>query len=256
MFEIIGGILLVVLVGALIKKMFPELGVLAKGWTKLFIKEKAVTQRGAEAVFEKKIDDLYELKNKADKSYIQISGKYETAKTNLGKLQARLQKVEADCEDFAKNGEQELLMVKAEERRSIIQQIHTVDELITRYDEAEQRALQLKNQADMKLEAAKMEKEDTLRRMEDNQTYIELTSELNSINMNNNATDKMLEAVREKDKELEELAVGSKKMHQNSLQNKLQIAEKVSYDAETLNYVNSLTAKYNNKNKAAIPVKK
>lgn len=246
----------------LVKKFFPEAFVLPKGLIRAFIKEKAVTPEGANAVFEEKIDQLQDVYNKADNSLRMAAGRYESSKTELGKLQQRLQKVEKECENLVKTGQMEMAAVKAEERQDIIERIASVDEMVTKYEEATRQAKMIYEQAERQLKRTKAEQKETVQRIKDNQNLNELYDNLNDLKATD-GVDKLLEAVRERDKELSEMTAGAKVIHQNKLDTKLQIAEKEAYRLETADYLNSLQAKYGTgksnsipTNKKAIPVKR
>lgn len=250
---------LVILIGvgvlALVLILFPEARALLKGFTKIFIKDMATTPEGARAIYEEKIDKLQEVYNKSDESLRLAAGKYEQSKTELGQLQKRLQKVEQECENLVRTGKMELAAVKAEERQDIIEKIANVDDMVTKYEEATKQAKMIHEQAERELKRTKSEAKETVQRMKDNQNLTELYDNLNDLK-NTDGVDKLIEAVKDRDKELSQMAVGAKVVHQNKLDTKLQIAEKESYRQETFDYLKSLQAKYNTGDKKAIPVNK
>ena len=149
----------------------------------------------------------------------------------------------------------ELAAVKAEERQDIIEQIANVDEMVTKYEEATRQAKMIHEQAERQLKKTKAEAKETVQRMKDNQNLTELYDNLNDLK-NTDGVDKLIEAVKDRDKELSQMATGAKVVHQNKLDTKLQIAEKESYKQETFDYLKSLQAKYNTTDKKAIPTSK
>lgn len=235
--------------------MFPEARALFKGFTRLFIKDMASTPEGARAIYEEKINDLQEVYNKADNSYKLAAGKYEQSKTELSQLQSRLHKVEKQCEDLVRDGNMELAAVKAEERQDIIERIANADDMVTKYEEATRQAQLIYKQAEKQLKKLKAEKEEVVQRMKDNQNLNELYNNLDELK-NTEGVDKLLEAVKDKDKELSQMAAGAKVVHQNKLDTKLQIAEKEAYRQETFDYLKSLQNKYGTADKIAIPTRK
>ena len=68
-------VIIVVAVIALILIMFPESRVLLKGFVRLFIKDRATTVEGAQAVFDQQIDELQDVRDKADEALRVASGK-------------------------------------------------------------------------------------------------------------------------------------------------------------------------------------
>ena len=241
-------------VAGLVLILFPEARTLLKGFTRLFIYDKAKTPEGAKAIYSEKIDQLQEVYNKADNSLRLAAGKYEESKTELGRLQARLQKVEKECESLVRDGQMELAAVKAEERQDIIEKIANVDDMVTKYGEATKQAKMIHEEAERQLKKTKSEAKEVVQRMKDNQNLAELYNNLDELK-NTDGVDKLLEAVKDRDKELSQMATGAKVVNQNKLDTKLRIAEKESYRLETNDYLQSLQAKYNTQNKA-IPVKK
>lgn len=244
-------IALVVLVLVLI--LFPEARALLKGFTRIFIKDMATTPEGARAIYEEKIDKLQEVYNKSDQSLRLAAGKYEQSKTELGTLLKRLEKVEGECENLVRQGKMELAAVKAEERQDILEKVANVNEMIDKYKDATEQAKAIHEQAEKQLKKTKSEAKETVQRMKDNQNLAELYDNLNDLK-NTDGVDKLIEAVKDRDKELSQMAVGAKVVHQNKLDTKLQIAEKESYRQETFDYLKSLQAKYNTGDKKAIPV--
>ena len=257
----LGGVLGIVGVALviIIFVMFPEARSLAKGFTRLFIKDVASTPEGARAIYAEKIDKLQEVYNKADDSYKLASGKLETAKTELGELQKRLQKVTAEAESlYAKavhnndSRTMELARLKADERTDIIEQIANVDDMITKYQKATDQAQLIHEQAEKALKKTKREAKETVQRMKDNENLAELYNNLDELK-NTDGVDKLIDAVKDRDKELAQIAAGSSVVHQNKLETKLGIAEKEAYRLETSDFLDSLAAKYDKK---AIPIKK
>jgi uncharacterized membrane protein YccC len=255
----LGGVLGIVGVAVvvIVLIMFPEARALLKGLTRVFIQDRAATPSGAKAIYAEKIDQLNVIYNKASDSYRTAAGNYEKSKEELGNLQKRLQKVSSECESLYKQGKMELAMVKAEERTDIIQRIHTVDEMVTKYEEATKQAQLVFQQAEKELRRTKAESKEVVQRMEDNKNLAALYDQLDELK-NTEGVDKMLDAVKEADKQLSVKASGAKTIHQNKLSTKLEIAEKESYRAETEDFMSSLAAKYGTPGapKEKIPMKR
>ena len=252
----LGGVLGIaaIVIFVIILVMFPEARTLLKGLTRIFIQDRAATPDGARAIYAEKIEQLNQIYNKAPDSYRTAAGNYEKSKTELGSLQQKLQKVSGECESLYKQGKMELAMVKAEERTDIIQRIHAVDEMVTKYEEATKQAQLVFQQAEKELRRTKAESKEVVQRMKDNENLAALYDQLDELK-NTEGVDKMLDAVKEADKELSVKASGAKTIHQNKLSTKLEIAEKESYRAETADFMNSLAEKYGAP-KEKIPMKR
>jgi len=135
--------------------LFPELRALCMGGGGIFIKKVASTPEGAKAAYDRKINELQEVYNKSDESLRLAVGKFEESKSELGRLQKRLGKVEQECENLVQRGQMELATVKAEERQEIIEQIANVDEMVTKYEEIVKEATMIHEQAERALEKQK-----------------------------------------------------------------------------------------------------
>lgn len=224
---------------------FPQARALLHGFINIFIEDRATTPEGARAIYQEKIDEQQEIYNYADDSLKKAAGRYKQTAVELENLQNRLERVERECENLAKSGaDEELLLAKAQERGSIAQNIVHTQDMLEKYKEATVQAKQIHEQSELELRRLKQEQKDVVQRMRDNKNLKELYDQMDDLKATS-GTDKLLEAVKEKDKELSEIAAGAQVVHQNKLSTKLQIAEKKSYEQETFDYVKQLQAKYN-----------
>lgn len=224
---------------------FPsELKALFKGFLRIFIKDIATTPEGAEALFSEKIDEAQRSYNVASNAYKSASGKLSLAKRDMENLKARLTKVEAECESLVKNGKVDLAQLKAEEREEILADIKRHTTIITAYEDATKKAKAAQELCEKNLRTLKRESRETIENMKvkaELQNVYENMDELG----NTTGTDKLLDAVREKNKELDAIVEGSRVAHDNKLSTRLQNVEREVHKLQSNDYLESLKKKYN-----------
>ena len=215
-----------------------------KGFFRIFIKDIATTPEGAEALFSEKIDEAQRSYNVANNAYKSASGKLSLAKRDMENIKARLQKVEAECESLVKNGKVDLAQLKAEEREEVLADIKRHTTIIAAYEDATKKAKAAQELCEKNLRTLKRESRETIENMKvkaELQNVYENMDELG----NTTGTDKLLEAVREKNKELDAIVEGSRVAHDNKLSTRLQNAEKEVHKMQSNDYLESLKKKYN-----------
>lgn len=238
------GIGLVIGFAILVFLIFPESRVLFKGLGGRFFENVASTPEGAASIYGEKIKDATETYNNALNAHRQAKGRLKSAHEELEELQKELDSVEAKCNSLARSGDKELLIVTAQKRQSIAKRIADLQDAYDKYVALEAETKQMYELADSNLNALKEEKVNTVKRMQDNQNIKELYDQVDKVK-STSATDRLLDAIRDKDKELNEIALGAQAVHQDKLSTKIQIAEKHTANLETMDYVNSLLDKYN-----------
>lgn len=248
----LGSVLAIAGIGlaSLIFIMFPESRALGKGFIRLFIKDMASTPEGAEAIYTQKIDELQETYNEASDSYRMVSGEYEHAKKELEGLQRQLKQVESQCEALMRNGNEEHAIVKAQERREILEDIQRVGDMMDKYESAMKEAKEISSVCEQQLIQMKKEMKDTIQEMKDNKRISEVYQRMDKLR-NTSGTDKMIDAIHEKNESLSKMAAGSRAVYQNSTAAKVRAVEKDVRRMESDSYLDSLRAKYNSQPKIA-----
>ena len=224
--------------------LFPESRVLFRAFGKLFFKDMSATPEGAEALFEEKIDEAQEAYNKASSAYKRATGKLETTKRDLENLKIRLKKAEADCETFVKTGQMGNAQLKAEEREEIMSDIRRVNELIKAYTKAEAQAKEAHTLCEQNLRKLKREKKEVVENMKVKRELNDVYEDMDELHAST-TTDKLLESVREKNRDLNTLVEGSRIVHENKLSTRLQRADEEARKLQSNDYLDSLKAKYN-----------
>lgn len=240
--QMIVGIVVIVFVIMLI--LFPEFRALLKGFTRLFIKDMATTPEGAEAIYGEKIDQAQEAYNKADNALKVAAGKLSTAKRDMENLKTKLSKVESECESLVKNDKIELAQLKAEEREEVLADIKRYSELVKAYEIAANTAREAQEMCEKNLRKLKRESKEVVENMKVKKQLKEVYDDMDELK-NVTATDKLLESVRDKNKDLDAVVEGSKVVHDNKVSTKLQKADAEAKKLQSNDYLGSLKKKYN-----------
>lgn len=237
---IIVAIVLVVLIFAL----FPEARSLFKGFTRLFIKDMATTPEGAEAIYGEKIEQAQDAYNKADNAYKVAAGKLSNAQKDMKNLKARIEKVEAECESLVKANKIDLARLKAEEREEVAADIRRYSELIKAYEDAANTAKEAQEMCEKNLRKLKRESKEVVENMKVKKQLQEVYDDMDELK-NVTATDKLLDSVRDKNRDLDAIVEGSKVVHNNKMSTKLAKAEAEAKKTSSNDYLDGLMEKYN-----------
>lgn len=235
---------IVIAVVILIFILFPEARVLFSGITRLFIKDMATTPEGAEAIFEEKINHAQDAYNKADNAYKKAAGKLSNAQKDMKNLKARLEKVESECESLVRANKIDMAQLKAEEREEIIADIKRYTELIKAYEDATNTTREAQEMCEKNLRKLKRESKETVENMKVKKQLQEVYDDMDELK-NVTATDKLLDSVRDKNKDLDAIVEGSKVAHNNKMSTKLAKAEAEARKNSSNDYLDSLKKKYN-----------
>lgn len=194
-------VILVVAVIILIFILFPEVRTLFSGITRLFIKDMATTPEGAEAIYGEKIDQAQDAYNKADNAYKVAAGKLSNAQKDMKNLKAKLEKVESECESLVKANKIELAQLKADEREEIMADIRRYSELVKAYEDAANTAKEAQEMCEKNLRKLKRESKEVVENMKVKKQLQEVYDDMDELK-NVTATDKLLDSVRDKNKDL------------------------------------------------------
>lgn len=233
-----------IFVFVLLLVLFPEFRALLKGFARVFIKDMATTPEGAEAIYGEKIDEAQDAYSKADNAYRIAAGKLSNAKKDMETLRTRLTKVEAECETFVKNGKIDMAQLKSEEREEIISDIERLSQLIKAFEVATAQAKEAQEMCEKRLRKLKRESKEVVENMKVKNQLKEVYDDMDELK-NVTATDKLLDSVREKNKDLDAVVEGSKVIHESRLSTRLQKAEAEAKKLQTNDYLESLKKKYN-----------
>lgn len=236
-------LILIIVVFVLILALFPEARTLFSGLTRVFIKDMASTPEGARAIYSEKIEEAQEAYNKADNALKVAAGRLSNAKCDMERLKTRKAKVESECEALVKAGKMDLANTKAEEREEILADIVRYEGLIKAYQDAESAARDAHEMCEKRLRKLKKESKEVVENMRVKEQLKEVYDDMDELK-NITGTDKMLESVREKNKDLNEFVEGAKVVHNSRTSTKLQKAEAEARKTSSNDYLESLKKKY------------
>lgn len=237
-------VIIAVAVVVLVLIMFPEARVLLKGFTRLFIKDRATTVEGAQAVFDQQIDELQEVRDKADDALRVASGKRSMEKRKNDALRAKLNDLEKACEALVKAGNMEAASAKSEERTDTLTEIKNSDLRLKAYTEGENAARESFNMAERNLKDGKRKAKETIENMKTKQVMKEVYDQIDE-NRANSGTDKLVDAIMEKNQSLDEVVEGSRVVHNSKLSTRSAKADEAAQKAQGDAYLESLKKKYN-----------
>lgn len=237
-------LIIVIALVVLIFVLFPEARALFSGLARVFIKDMATTPEGARAIYGEKIEQAQESYNKADNALKVAAGRLSNAKSDMEKLKARRVKVESECEALVKAGKMDMAQLKSDERDEIMADIERYTELIKAYQEAEIAAKDAHAMCEKRLRKLKKESKEVVENMRVKEQLKEVYDDMDELK-NMTGTDKMLESVREKNRDLNEFVEGARVVHDNRISTKLQRAEAEARKTSSNDYLESLKKKYN-----------
>lgn len=237
-------IILVIAVVILIFILFPEARTFFSGITRLFIKDMATTPEGAEAIYGEKIDQAQDAYNKADNAYKVAAGKLSNAQKDMKNLKSKLEKVESECESLVKANKIELAQLKADEREEIMADIKRYSELIKAYEDAANTAKEAQEMCEKNLRKLKRESKEVVENMKVKKQLQEVYDDMDELK-NVTTTDKLLDSVRDKNRDLDAIVEGSKVVYNNKMSTKLARAEVEAKKNSSNDYLDSLKRKYN-----------
>ena len=240
--QMIIGIVVIVFVVLLI--LFPEFRKLFSGFFRVFVKDMATTPEGAEAIYAEKIEEAQEAYNKADNALRTASGKLSNAQNDLKSLYLQLTKIEKDCESLVQKGDIKNAEIKVEQREEILSSIARTEELIKAFSVAKNEAEQVYNHCQKQLTKLKRESKEVVENMKVKKQLQEVYDNMDELK-NVTATDKLLEQVKEKNKDLNASVEGARVVHNNKLSTKIQKADDAARKVQSNDYLESLRKKYN-----------
>lgn len=223
---------------------FPGARALLKGFIGIFIKDMATTPEGAEAIYRDKIDEAQEKYNIADDAFKKISGRLSMARRDMEVLLERRKKVESECEALVKNNKLEAAQLKCEERDEILEDIRRTQEKIKVYEINEADAKEAFEAWEKKLRGLRKESKNVVENMRVKQQIKEAYDDMDELKKTT-ATDKLLDDIRDKNKDLDAMVEGSRKVHDSKLSTKISRAEAEAKKVASNDYLEALKKKYN-----------
>lgn len=235
---------IIIIIAAAVALFMPtKLGIIAKGFYGLFVKNIAQTPEGAAAIYEEAIDKAQDRYNGASDALQKIAGQCDTAKRKLAESQAKIKDVELKAEKLAQAEQFEKVGLLSEERSGLLAEAANFEQAVKELEPVLQEAKQLAVMTEKELLKLKNEKTTVVENLKRNIQLKEMYDRMDELKRNSNL-DKLVGAVREGNQEKREMAVGARSVHENKLSTKL---EKINNEANSLasnEYVEQLRQKY------------
>lgn len=227
----------------LILVMFPESRVLLKGFVSIFIKDLASTPEGAEKIFDQQISELQTVRDDASNSYRMAAGRLESEKKRNEALLLHKQQLEKDCEALVQAGKYKEAESKSEQRTECIGDIQRSNLQLKAFTVAFNDAKEAFDSAERNLKDAKKRARDTVENMKVQQTLKQVYDQLDE-NRADTSTEKLVNAIMEKNKDLTEFVDGSRAIHNSKLSTRIAKADESARKAQGDAYLASLMNKY------------
>lgn len=216
---------------------------LGKAFINLFIEDMAATPEGAEALFRQKEDQVSEAFRKADNVYKKMAGQLSRNEEELKSLQNQLPRIEKDCEKLAQKGDREGLMIKAQERSDILEDIENHKLTIQELSAAKDSAYEARKACEDDLAQVKKQHKKVVADMKRNVQMKEIYADLEGIGADNH-TSRMLERVMEKSQDLDDMAEGSRQAYESRTSTKVKRLNEKLRSSDADDYANSLLSRY------------
>lgn len=237
-------LLIAVFVVVLIFILFPEARALVSAFIRLFVVDKSTTPEGAKAIYAEKINEAQNKYNKADYALRVAAGRLDNEQKKLETLNRNLKTVEEQCETLVKAGKMESAQIKADEREEIISDIERSKKLIEAYSIAKKDAEEVHKVCGAQLKKLKKESKEVVENMRVKEQLNEVYDSMDELK-NVTATDKLLDAIKEKNDDLNASVAGARVIHENRTSTKVQRANEQAKQLQSNDYLESLKKKYN-----------
>lgn len=232
------------------KIVFPteskKIGIMTKGHLNLFIRDRAQTPKGAEAIYTAAIEEAEETYANADDMVRQLSGRIQMTKENLKGLEKNKSELERKCEALVSNGDFENAEILAGQREAIIAQIETCKQTIEDTQPLLDDTMTIFHESKKKVEILKIRKDQVVERLKQSIEYNKMVDSVDELKRSSDV-DKMVGYVDEGYKTSQEKLAGARASYNNRLETKVSRAVQVSNKATSSAYIEQLKMKYNKK---------
>lgn len=217
MFIVVAIILLIALITFFNTSFGKQLRVKLKGRTDEVMRQDASTPEGARDYYNAAIRGKEDFYNKASVTFVEISGKLDTAEKDLYQSNKEIMRISKQINDCLDEKNEDSAIQYAMKKSTLENKISVLKATIEEMKLAKTHQKEIRDQAVADLQKLKEEKEQVLFQMEADSQIIELHQSMDNQNMNSE-NDRMLERVREGAKKTRERAEGSRIAYDSSSQ--------------------------------------
>jgi hypothetical protein len=219
MIELILGAAVIVVAGLAMTKKGRYL---LKGALNMFFVDVAKTPKGAETIYTQAIDEAQNKYNKASDNFQRITGMLETSKRNYALSEKKMDDTKRTMQALASRGQltDDKLEVYKIELQSIDDDINTYAQEIQEYTPMFNDAKTLTKKYELDLAQLQKDKKSVVRKLEINQQTKKMYDDLDECKKDN-ASSKLVAAVKEGVMESSEIATGARVLHESKHSTKL-----------------------------------
>lgn len=231
--------------------MFPEVrkkgSVLIRGAANVFVEDRAKTPEGANAIYTQAINEAEEQYRDTKEIYHRLSGRKKRVETEIADIKEKIKQAEIRVEAFARKGDRENAKLYADQIVQLKSTLKSKEQALVNLTPSVDRAKQAYEASAKKVTSLKAQKQDVISQMETNRMTKQLMDDLDDV-CKNNATDKMLDAVREGAGILQEESNGAVAAHEAKVSTRIANAERAAEEAESEAYLDAIMKKYSGGN--------
>lgn len=231
--------------------MFPEVrkkcSVLIRGAANVFVEDRAKTPEGANAIYTQAINEAEEQYRDTKEIYYRLSGRKKRVETEIADIKEKIKQAEIRVEAFARKGDRENAKLYADQIVQLKSTLKSKEQALVNLTPSVDRAKQAYEASAKKVTSLKAQKQDVISQMETNRMTKQLMDDLDDV-CKNNATDKMLDAVREGAGILQEESNGAVAAHEAKVSTRIANAERAAEEAESEAYLDAIMKKYSGGN--------
>ena len=242
------GLVAVLVLLALI--VFPDfrkgIGVLLNGFLNIFVEDQAKTPKGAEAVFNEAIEAEREKYRQASKTLNKISGELKQAEAKVVALEKKKAEIESACERFVRESRMGDAEIYSSYRAETVAELERTKELVAKLKPMVAEVQQVHTTYEKRVRELTMKRNEVVSRLKQNEQIKDMYGDLDELRRDT-ATDKLLGAVLEGDKELQKEVDGARIVHENKASTKFARVEQRVEQMKNDEYLDSLKKKYGGK---------
>lgn len=227
----------------------PQLRLLMRYLSGLFVKNIAETPEGAEAVYDEMIAKAQLEYNIAADTLQNISGQLRSERETRKSLEDSLQKIEKECERLVDEGRLEDARTASGQRYDLMSRLDLCRESLEKLAATEQDAREMHRIFENNLLRLKQEKQLKIQEIIVNSHLTKAYTSLDKLRKSSGA-DRMLDAVEESARHKAAMAAGAKAVYEMQAPLSEAAPDHVARQLESENFVNSLLAKQESMKKA------
>ena len=245
MLQLIFGGAAIVFVAALV--LFPSfrkgLGTVTSGFLSVFIRDVSKTEKGANAIYTKAIEEAEEKYGKAKTAYHRVAGEHEECRIRIMTLKENIKAAERDAESLYKSGNIDKARVMAQQRSDLMVDLESSTKLMESLEPALAQAKNIYELCETDLRNLKKDKKKTLNELQAQNLMKDIMSDIDELDSSSTAR-KLINSTNEYLDDLRKENHGAMAVHASKLDSRVADAKKTAADLNTDAFLASLENKY------------